>query len=99
MLVEEELFCVLLRLLNLLSENEIVLVRTDSFPEGIVLIDVLIGGQPVVLMQRKDSDNRHGEEVYDQNRGILAPACNHVSLWRELYDLDVGNGRLVHVLE
>lgn len=80
MLVQEELFGVLLGLLNLLSENEIVLVGTDSFPEGIVLIDVLIGGEPVVLVQRKDSDNGHGEEVYDKDCGILAPTCNHVSL-------------------
>lgn len=80
MLIQEELLSILLRLLELLTEHEIVVVVHGGFPKLIVLVDVLVSGKSEVLVQREDADDGHSEVVNDEHCGVLAPTRYHVTL-------------------
>ena len=99
MLRQEELFGILLCLLHLLAKDEVIVIVVDRLPEWVVLVHILVGRQPVVLVQREHAHYSHREEVDNEDSGVLAPTGNHGTLGRELYDLDIGNWRLVHVLK
>ena len=77
----QKLLCLLISLLSFLSEDKILIKIVHSLPKWVVLINIFIGGQSIVLVKRKNTDDRHCKKVYDQNGSIFTATSNHISIW------------------